>query len=318
MGYYSSASAIPIVTMGEEISAIRGVRTSAWSSKCDEVRQALEEYGCFIVENDKIPADFGTKIISASEDLFNLPVETKKKNNYAAQLLPGYVGQHAQFPLYEAMRIPGTTLDAMQHVTDLMWPDQGNVDFCESIYSLSSSLEEISLLVARMVFESYNVSELFEACQEQTSHVIRMMKYKVPDSDETPLGLVPHVDGNFITVLYQSQTNGLEVETKSGEWVTADLSPSSFVFMAGEGLMAWSNGRINAARHKVNMANTVKTRYSFGIFTSIRWTETPKELVDEDHPLQFNSYNHDEYMRMREFSVKGLGAFTLKNYCGVN
>uniref|UniRef100_A0A7N0RBA0 Fe2OG dioxygenase domain-containing protein n=1 Tax=Kalanchoe fedtschenkoi TaxID=63787 RepID=A0A7N0RBA0_KALFE len=316
MGHFSPASGIPVVELGEKIISARS--GSDWASKCDEVRRALEEYGCFIVESDKISTEFGDKIVKAYQDLFDLPVETKRRNSYPSEPFLGYFGQHPKVPLHESVGMQGTAFEAVQRVADLMWPDQGNVEFCETIYSLMKSMEDISYIVCRMVFESYNVTGLYEACHAQMNHATRLMKYRVPEPDETDLGLTPHVDTNFITVLYQGQTNGLEVQKKTGEWVTAGLSPSSFVFMAGEGLMAWSNGRISASHHQVTMGNTGKTRYSFAVFTSIKWTETPEELVDEDHPLKYKAYDHDEYMRYISKTGLEKDPLSLKAFCGVN
>uniref|UniRef100_A0A7N0RAY1 Uncharacterized protein n=1 Tax=Kalanchoe fedtschenkoi TaxID=63787 RepID=A0A7N0RAY1_KALFE len=242
-----------------------------------------EEYGCFIVESDKISTEFGDKIVKAYQDLFDLPVETKRRNSYPSEPFLGYFGQHPKVPLHESVGMQGTAFEAVQRVADLI----------ETIYSLMKSMEDISYIVSRMVFESYDVSGLYEACHAQMNHATRLMKYR-------------------------GQTNGLEVQKKNGEWVSAGLSPYSFVFTAGEGLMAWSNGRISASHHQVTMGKTGKTRYSFAVFTSIKWTETPEELVDEDHPLQYKAYDHDEYMRYISKTGLEKDPLSLKAFCGVN
>ncbi|GKV35776.1 hypothetical protein SLEP1_g43995 [Rubroshorea leprosula] len=51
--------------------------TESWLSACKNVRKALEEYGCFIVEYDKFPSDHRSAVFSAMEELFDLATETK-------------------------------------------------------------------------------------------------------------------------------------------------------------------------------------------------------------------------------------------------
>ncbi|KAK3019686.1 hypothetical protein RJ639_004161 [Escallonia herrerae] len=54
--------------------------TSSWIAACDEVRHALEEYGCFVAVYDKVCLELNDAIIGGMEALFSLPLETKSKN----------------------------------------------------------------------------------------------------------------------------------------------------------------------------------------------------------------------------------------------
>lgn len=86
----------------------------------------------------------------------------------------------------------------------------------------------------RMVFETYGVEKYLNSHLNSTTYLLRIAKYRVPLKDELNLGAVGHTDKNFITILHQNQVNGLEVQTKDGEWLTFESSPQSFVVMAGE------------------------------------------------------------------------------------
>lgn len=66
------------------------------------------------------------------------------------------------------------------------------------------------------------------------------MKYKGPETTDTKLGLSAHTDKNIVTILYQNQVEGLEVQTKDGEWIKVQPSQDSFIAMIGDSLyVSW-------------------------------------------------------------------------------
>lgn len=104
--------------------------TNSWIKACNDVRQALEEFGCFIIEcnHNLISSEFRSEVFGALKNLFDLPSETKMKNKYERPLT-GYVGQIPKLPLHESMGIDNaTSLEAAQSFTKIMWP-QGNDSF---------------------------------------------------------------------------------------------------------------------------------------------------------------------------------------------
>ena len=108
-----------------------------WDSVKGQVREALEEYGCFEATFDKIPLDMRKAIFGALEELFDLPLQTKLKNA-SKKPYHGYVGQYPMVPLYESMGIEDATIDEkVQDFTQILWP-QGNPNFWYIIYVLFS------------------------------------------------------------------------------------------------------------------------------------------------------------------------------------
>ena len=102
--------------------------SSFWSSTCDQIRYALEEYGCFVAKYDTFSTELGRKILSQSKDLFDLPTETKMKN-VSEEPFRGYLGQNPHVPLYEGIAIDkATSLQELRKFVNLMWPN-GNDQF---------------------------------------------------------------------------------------------------------------------------------------------------------------------------------------------
>lgn len=99
-------------------------------------------------------------------------------------------------------------------------------------------MEELQAMIMRMLFESYGVEKYFDSHRESTVYYFRLMKYRVPTPEEIKagLGLSPHNDLTFITVLSSSQAQGLEIKTKDGTWIPAYCPPSSFLVITGDAM----------------------------------------------------------------------------------
>ena len=75
------------------------------------------------------------------------------------------------------------------------------------------------------------------------------------------------------------------------------------------GSQAWSNGRLEAVIHRVQVVgdeDRYSTNYSCHTKDGIL-VEAPQELVDEEHPLLFKSFYHKDYIQFH-FSEPGLKA----------
>ncbi|GMQ08785.1 hypothetical protein CsSME_00052367 [Camellia sinensis var. sinensis] len=292
--------------------------TEYWSSIRSEAVRALEEYGCFIATYDnKVPLDLHNAIFRASKELFDLPTETKM-TNICKTPSHGYVGQEPLVPLYEGLGIENaTTFEGAQKFTNQMWP-LGNDFFCETTLLFSRLLAELDQMVMRMVSESYGIENDYENLLGATSYLLRFIKYQGPQMNEKKLGLIPHTDKSFMSILHQRQVKGLEIKMKEDEWILIDPSPSSFIVMAGDVCMAWTNGRIEPPFHRVIMQGN-EERYSLGFFTFIRdlIVQTPKELVDDKHPLQYKPFDHYKFIDFYYTDEGKRSKCSIKAYCGV-
>ena len=72
-----------------------------------------------------------------------------------------------------------------------------------------------------------------------------------PDASEDQFGVAPHTDYGVITVLYQDPIGGLEVRTRSGDWVVAHPIPGTLVINVGDLLARWTNDRFQSTPHRV-------------------------------------------------------------------
>ncbi|CAN1302874.1 Probable 2-oxoglutarate-dependent dioxygenase AOP1.2 [Linum perenne] len=259
--------------------------SSEWETLKQQVGKAVEEYGCFEASFDKITVDCRRAVFKSVEELFDLPLETKLLNT-SKRPLHGYVGQFPSIPLYESMGIDhADILENVESLTNTLWP-HGNPFF------------RILLL--------------------------RMMKYSPPTTlEQAQEGLNPHTDKDMITILCQNEVDGLEIQSKSGDWIHFKPShqhqDSSFVVMVGDSLYAWLNGRVHPPVHRVLMSNSVG-RYSLGLFVVPKdgyIIQSPEEMVDEEHPRLFKPYDFVDFFKFYDTKAGQKSPDALREFCGI-
>ncbi|XP_061360209.1 2-oxoglutarate-dependent dioxygenase AOP3-like [Gastrolobium bilobum] len=290
--------------------------TDTWVSSCQLVRSALEDHGCFLAFYDKVDSEIYNSVYSAMEKLFDLSTETKGKKTTEKPIF-SYAPPRSEVPLYESVGIMNPlNIEDCQKFTYIMWPE-GNDHFCESVNSYAKQLVELDHIAKRMLFESYGLErKKFESSLESADYVLRGYKYKIPQVGESNLGVIPHSDKTFFTILNQ-KVEGLEAKLKDGEWFEVGVSPSLYLVMAGDAMKVWSNDRIPACEHRVFINSKIE-RYSMGLLSYAgKIMEPPEELVDEEHPLRYKPFDHYGYLHffITEEAIKS--ASPIKAYCGI-
>ncbi|KAK9149781.1 hypothetical protein Scep_008538 [Stephania cephalantha] len=290
--------------------------TSQWDYLKYQVKHALEEYGCFKVVYDKVPLDFRNDVFDGLKELFNLPTETKHRISYG-RAFNSYLTS-PQPTLFESIGVEDADVFEMaQSFTNTLWPE-GNPNFCKTFNSYAKQISEIDHAVRRMVLEMFGVEKYYDEHFESSCKVLRLMKYKAPETNEKRVGIESHTDEGIVTVIHQNQISGLEIQSKDGEWISVELSPRSFFVIIGDVLMGWTNGRLRAPQHRV-CVREYNDRYSLALFSMPKpgsIVKAPEELVDEEHPLQFKPFEYDKFY---EFLCSDVGLNSqsfLKDFCG--
>nr|XP_043624050.1 probable 2-oxoglutarate-dependent dioxygenase AOP1 [Erigeron canadensis] len=290
---------------------------SIWESVKADVFKAFQEYGCFEVSSF-VSIELQETVYDDLKHLFDLPLETKRRNT-SDIAFHGYV-QSPKVPLYESMGIGNPFIpENVDNFSNLMWPDQDNPKFRESMKSYSKKLRELDEIVKKMVFQCLDLERYLEDQMNSTSYLLKLMKYRAPEPNESDIGLHTHTDTNIMTILHQDEIGGLEILTKNDEWIRVNAAPNSFVIVAGESLNVWLNGRVHVPFHRVVMTGNM-ARYSLGFFSVQKATSLVKafdEMVDEEHPLLYKPFNYGEFLKFfyKEGGIKSK--FALKTYCGV-
>ncbi|WCJ40731.1 2-oxoglutarate (2OG) and Fe(II)-dependent oxygenase superfamily protein [Euphorbia peplus] len=311
---------IPVVELSSEnLKAGSDSRNSAR----EEVRKALEQHGCFELLYNKHTIDHQNKVLEQVEQLFNVPDEIKTKNIHS-NFAHGYSGKSSILPISESARIVNATdKKELQSFTDLMWP-HGNQHFCETVYSHAIVLAEILEVVVKMLFESYGLDkEYCESHLKSTNYLMTLHKYERSDQANTNMGLMGHTDKSFLSILHQNHVKGLEIRLNDGEkdhWMFYEpSSPSSFIVLAADVCMGWSNDRIKPCYHRVTV-DSKEARYSIGLFGFMEGLiKAPQEFVDEEHPYKYKPFDNQQFLTFYNSSTdpNKFEINNLKAFCGI-
>jgi len=81
--------------------------------------------------------------------------------------------------------------------------------------------------------------------------------------DGVPLSCEVHTDGCMITLLYQPEVGGLQVDIGNGTWLEMEPTPGAFVVNTGLCLQRWTNDRFTASNHRVRQLTEKRVSVPF-------------------------------------------------------
>jgi isopenicillin N synthase-like dioxygenase len=96
-----------------------------------------------------------------------------------------------------------------------------------------------------------------------------------PDLGAAQFGVGPHTDYGCLTLLWQDDSGGLQVQGRSGNWVLAHPIPDTFVCNVGDLLARWSNDRFVSTPHRV-VNTSGHERFSLPVF----FDPNPETVID--------------------------------------
>ncbi len=86
-----------------------------------------------------------------------------------------------------------------------------------------------------------------------------------PDMGVDQFGVSSHTDYGCLTLLYQDDTGGLQVQGSRGTWLSASPIAGTFVVNVGDLLARWTNDRFRSTPHRV-VNRSSHPRYSTALF----------------------------------------------------
>jgi isopenicillin N synthase-like dioxygenase len=173
------------------------------------------------------------------------------------------------------------------------WPDHP-ANFRSDMIAYHEAIENLAAVLGQGFADALSQADDF-----YPSHFARptsRLKLNHYPPQENPdridnIGVIPHTDSGAFTILWQDHHGGLEVRSRSGEWVGAPPLEDSFVINIGDIMQYWSNGRYSSTPHRVINRNGVD-RYSIPYFVNPSADVIISALDDSE---SFTPFDYGDY-----------------------
>jgi isopenicillin N synthase-like dioxygenase len=273
-------NSIPIINF----SLFNNGDTKTKQTVAEQIYQACHEIGFMYLQNHGISQDLIEQVFTHSQDFFNLPLEIKQQFAWSDEHSnQGYVGM-------ERERLdphkPGDLKEAFNvGKEDTKTPRRGDAENQNFDRSLPNSPGQNSSIlafyqacteVANRVLQAFALAlqlpeDFFANNHNEQNHTLRLLHYppiqQPPQAGQVRAG--EHSDYGSITLLFQDEVGGLEVQTASGDWIAAPAIPGTVVVNTGDLIQRWTNHVFCSTKHRVMIPNddrVKQSRYSIAFF----------------------------------------------------
>lgn len=259
---------------------VRGDAVSRHST-VQAIYQACHDVGFLYLKNHGIPLSAIDQAFGQSHIFFNLPLAVKQQIAWSSEHSNrGYIGLERERldetqpgDLKEAFNIGQDSLSAVaeQGAVNNLW-SPGQPLFHQTIndfFELCSAATE-QILRAFACALSMPVDYLVNYHQTH-DYTLRLLHYPtLPTTLRAgQLRAGAHSDYGSVTLLFQDNVGGLEVQNTQGDWIAAPTIPNTVLINTGDLMQRWSNNVFRSTKHRVKLPNPEQPqqeRYSIAFF----------------------------------------------------
>lgn len=230
------------------------------ASVAEQINNACEDIGFFMIKNHGISPDLLAQVQSTSKNFFDLPLSTKVESQAPFGL--GYMGvgkENVAATLEEGSTVKDykESLNVTMPIRDEVWPkDEELRKLCGSYYS---AVQDLSTKLMRLFALALKQDEhFFDDKVDNAFTVLRLLnypEYEVKESDGTQNSVDTrngeHTDYGTLTILWSSDSRGLQARSRNGEWIDVIAPPDQFIINIGDLMMNWTNDKWVSTLHRV-------------------------------------------------------------------
>jgi isopenicillin N synthase-like dioxygenase len=251
--------------------------SAPWAQIVDEIAAACRDWGFFQVRGHGVPQEVMTGTLSVARSFFELPRDAKRAylrtienpwGYYDRELTKNVRDKKEVFDIGPDARGQQLRGDAFEGRT--RWPVEP-ARFRSTIEAYVAAADQVCARLLRAIGEGLGAPGLVSgAFGPAHSSFLRLNHYTVEDpmagerSGEPGLGVHHHSDAGALTLLWQSDTAGLQVY-RDGQWFGIPPIHDAFVINIGDMVQVWSNDLYTAPQHRV-IAMDQLDRFSFPYF----------------------------------------------------
>lgn len=278
----------------------------------EDFGRAYRQWGFAGISNHGIDTDLIKNALRAAEQFFVLPVEQKKKYAQSTSSARGYTpfgvekAKDASHTDLKEFYHVGREIDGVAHLTANLWPAQ-LPEFQATFGTIFNSLDALAHKILRVVALTLSLpADYFDSKVNHGDTILRVLHYPPIQDQEIPnLRAAEHEDINLITLLAGSEQAGLEVLSRTGEWVPISMIPGTIICNVGDMLQRLSNAQLPSTTHRVVNPEGDQariSRYSIPFFMhpnpDMSLAVLP-QCIDDNHPSLFTPTTAGDYLQQR-------------------
>ncbi|MGB5326617.1 MAG: 2OG-Fe(II) oxygenase family protein [Gammaproteobacteria bacterium] len=296
---------IPVI----DISRLFGSEDTAETIRA--IDRACQDIGFFYIVGHGFDMRLAARLRDTASEFFSQPEPAKQNLGldpsmrgflplfYHSQISDSFSGTSHQ----EGFWIGADFGDDIRHPLEQAnrWPEQPE-SLRPVILEYLDAIERLAAVLGQSFADALGQDSQFYASRfTRPTSRLKVNHYPPQDNPERidNIGVVPHTDSGAFTILWQDTNGGLEVQTKTGEWVGAPPIDNSFVVNIGDILQYWGNGRYASTPHRVINRHGVD-RYSIPYFVNPGADAVIAALDDSESFAPFN-YGDYQMAKWRNF-----------------
>jgi isopenicillin N synthase-like dioxygenase len=292
---------IPVLDLGPFLAGEPG----ALEATAAQLRQTDETVGFLYIANHGVPQELIDRTFAAAAAFHAQPIETKMELKVDAAM-QGYLpmrGSTTRSSTINANNKPNENEAFFLKREDQTgvanrWP--AIAGFREAAGEYYDALEGLAQLMLPLYARALELpADYFDDKCSRPFSSLRLSHYPpVQTYDENQVGIAPHTDSTFITLLAQNKVPGLQIRRADGVWIDAPIVEGTFIVNPGDILNRWTNGRFLSTPHRAfNISD--QPRYAIPYFFHPN-SETVIECLPtckaSDEAAKFPTQTVGEYM----------------------
>lgn len=261
-----------------------------------DIDSALADIGFMAVTRLGVTDAAVETLFQTSQRFFAGNAESKARCAYTAALENfGYQGMRVEAldperpaDLKETFTMRNLTANS---IPNERWPDTA---FRDAVRDFFDEAMQSAKRLQRLLALALDVSqEFFVQCHGGENITLRLLRYPpVPleSIDEAQMGAGAHTDYGMLTLLFQDDVGGLQVQADNEVWIDVQPQPGTIIINSGDLLERWSNGRYRSTRHRVLPQSTQRDRYSIALFVdpdSQTEVSVLQSCINESNPPRY-------------------------------
>jgi isopenicillin N synthase-like dioxygenase len=260
---------IPIIDLGSYLAGEPGAAARAAKA----LGEASEEVGFYFIAGHGVAQSLIDRVFAEAERFHHLPLERKMAVQAKGEPV-GYLqlgGQTQRAEMYGVRsKHPDRSASyyirnefAPDHpdrlakkpwVSENRWPSdlpgfrETTLEYFDTLSALMRRLLPLQALALDLPADYFDAHPAFQPL----TATLRLLNYPPRDpANEGQYGIGPHTDFTHCTILAQAKKPGLEILTRSGEWIQAPAHDGMFLVNNADLLQRWTNDRFRSAPHRV-------------------------------------------------------------------